>query len=148
MMNLFLALAVILLRASLAHTTAVFAHFMVSNTHSYTTADWNNDIQLAQAAHIDAFALNLTYNEGDDQSVAAVFNAASALGFKLFFSFDYAGNRPWPKQVVIDLINQYSSSSAYHRYQGRPFVSTFEGPERATDWIDTKGQTQCFFGPD
>jgi len=78
-----------------AEAAAVFAHFMVSNSHAYTTADWTSEIQLAQAAHIDAFALNIAYAEGDDQSIANAFQVASSLGFRLFFSFDYAGNGPW-----------------------------------------------------
>lgn len=67
----------------------------VSNSHDYTIADWTSEIQLAKAAHIDAFALNIAYAEGDEQSIANVFQVASSLGFKLFFSFDYAGNGPW-----------------------------------------------------
>jgi len=74
---------------------AVFAHFMASNSHDYTIADWTSEIQQAQASHIDAFALNMAYAEDDDQSIANVFQVASSLGFRLFFSFDYAGNGPW-----------------------------------------------------
>ncbi|KAL4948285.1 glycosyl hydrolase family 71-domain-containing protein [Aspergillus filifer] len=43
------------------HAAAVFAHFMVTNSANYTSDDWENDIQLAQDAHIDAFALNMAY---------------------------------------------------------------------------------------
>lgn len=38
---------------------SVFAHFMVGNAYPYTANDWTTDIGLAQAAGIDAFALNL-----------------------------------------------------------------------------------------
>ena len=37
----------------------VFAHFMVGNSFPYTVEDWTNDIQLALAHGIDAFALNV-----------------------------------------------------------------------------------------
>lgn len=80
--------------------------------------------------------------------LAAAFAAASGTGFQLFFSFDYAGNGPWPKQTVIDYINQYSGNGAYFHYNGQPFVSTFEGPGNADDWTDIKAQTGCFFMPD
>lgn len=89
-------------------------------------------------------------NEEDTtrSSVPLAFDAAAAVGFKLFFSFDYAGNGAWDKQVVIDLITQYSASSAYFYRGSQAFVSTFEGPENAVDWIDIKSQTGCFFMPD
>ncbi|KAH7305172.1 glycosyl hydrolase family 71-domain-containing protein, partial [Rhexocercosporidium sp. MPI-PUGE-AT-0058] len=76
------------------------------------------------------------------------FSAADAAGFKLFFSFDYAGNGPWPQSNVISLINGYKMRASYFYYNGKPFVSTFEGPERANDWVTIKGQTNCFFIPD
>ncbi|KAF4839834.1 Mutanase [Colletotrichum siamense] len=128
---------------------AVFAHFMVGNTAEYTDSDWADDINKAKEAHIDAFALNMAQGEEmNDKSVKAVFAKAEQLGFQLFFSFDYAGNGPWKKQVVIDMLKKYSSSPAHFRHEGKPFVSTFEGPAQADDWIDIKAQTGCFFVPD
>jgi hypothetical protein len=77
------------------------------------------------------------------------FTAATNLGsgFKLFFSFDYAGNGPWAKADVINLINQYKSSPAYFRHGTKPLVSTFEGPKWAPDWVSIKSQTGCYFMP-
>ncbi|KAK2007854.1 hypothetical protein LZ32DRAFT_34490 [Colletotrichum eremochloae] len=128
---------------------AVFAHFMVGNTAEYTDSDWEDDINKAKEAHIDAFALNMAQGEDmNDKSVKAVFAKAEQLGFQLFFSFDYAGNGPWKKQVVIDMIKKYGGSPAHFHHKGKPFVSTFEGPAQADDWIDIKAQTGCFFVPD
>ncbi|KXH28062.1 mutanase [Colletotrichum nymphaeae SA-01] len=128
---------------------AVFAHFMVGNTEHYSAADWIDDIKLAQEAHIDAFALNMAKGEPmNAKAIADAFSNAEALGFKLFFSFDYAGRGPFSKEEVITWINKYASSSAYFRYQGKPFVSTFEGPDQAEDWVDIKATTGCFFIPD
>lgn len=76
------------------------------------------------------------------------FRAAEGLGFKLFFSFDYAGNGPFQKSDVISYINKYAASSAYYRHNGKPFVSTFEGPLNAADWETIKSTTDCFFVPD
>ncbi|CDM36417.1 CAZyme family GH71 and CBM24 [Penicillium roqueforti] len=127
---------------------AVFAHFMVTNTANYTSNDWENDILLAQDAHIDAFALNMAYADSTNTgALAAAFSAADSLGFKLFFSFDYAGNGDWPKADVITLIQQYSAHSSYYFYKGQAFVSTFEGPGRADDWPEIKAVTGCFFIP-
>ncbi|KAK9318864.1 glycosyl hydrolase family 71-domain-containing protein [Lipomyces orientalis] len=143
-----LALA-ILLGACQAQAKAVFAHFMVGNAGNYTTSDWENDISLAQQAHIDAFALNIAYNDPTtDNSLLNAFDAANSLGFMLFFSFDYAGNGPWPEADVVGLILNYGTNTAYYQYNGQPFVSTFEGPASASDWTTIKSETGCFFMPD
>ncbi|CAG8112343.1 unnamed protein product [Penicillium nalgiovense] len=128
---------------------AVFAHFMVTNSENYTISDWESDMKLAQDAHIDAFALNMAWKDGtNDASVKKAFIAANTAGFLLFFSFDYAGNGPWDKDVVIEMIQEYGPKSAYFHYDGKPFVSTFEGPDSADDWVTIKAQTGCFFMPD
>jgi hypothetical protein len=78
----------------------------------------------------------------------AAFSTAASQGFKLFFSFDYAGNGPWPKTDVGALLVAYTALEAYYTYQGKYFVSTFEGPGNADDWIDLKAQYNVFFMPD
>lgn len=123
--------------------------FKVTNSENYTVSDWESDMKLARDAHIDAFALNMAWKDGtNDASVKMAFTAANAVGFQLFFSFDYAGNGPWDKDVVIDMIQQYGSTSVYFHHNGKPFVSTFEGPGSADDWVTIKAQTGCFFMPD
>ncbi len=133
-----------------ANVKAVFAHFMVGNTGSYSVADWQNDISTAAAAHIDGFALNMAVGEATNgASLANAFTAANNLGsgFKLFFSFDYAGNGLWNKADVISLLNQYISNPAYYRRGSQPLVSTFEGPAASADWPAIKAATNCFFIP-
>jgi hypothetical protein len=121
----------------------------VTNSANFTVSDWESDIQLAQEAGIDAFALNMAYADpANSGGLSDAFTAAESLGFQLFFSFDYAGNGPWPMQDVINLITEYSSSSAYYQYNGQPFVSTFEGPNNYADWFTIKAETGCFFIPD
>lgn len=74
----------------------------MSNTKTFTEADWENDIRNAMAAGIDAFAMNMAANESTTEtSLPKAFKVAAAKGFKLFFSFDYAGNGPWDKKVRI-----------------------------------------------
>ncbi|KAL2126620.1 hypothetical protein VTI74DRAFT_527 [Chaetomium olivicolor] len=133
----------------LAEAKAVFAHFMVGNTKAFGLDDWKHEIQLAQDAQIDAFALNMANDDStNDAALPLAFNAAEALNFKLFFSFDYAGNGPWPKSTVTDMINKYGQSVAYFKRGPQPFVSTFEGPGNAEDWHRIKADTNCFFIPD
>ncbi|KAF4176160.1 hypothetical protein CNMCM8694_000091 [Aspergillus lentulus] len=132
-----------------ANAAAVFAHFMVSNSANFTVDTWKNDIKLAQEAHIDAFALNMAAGDPvNDKALPLAFEAARSLGFKLFFSFDYAGNGPWDKDVVIDLLLTYGADAAYYKYKNQPFASTFEGPTNARDWANIKADTGCFFVPD
>ncbi|KAK4870114.1 hypothetical protein LT330_005168 [Penicillium expansum] len=79
-----------------ANAKAVFAHFMVTNSENYTLSNWNSDMTMTKDAHIDAFALNMAWKDGTNEaSVKMAFTAANTVGFKLFFSFDYAGNGPW-----------------------------------------------------
>ncbi|KAH2822010.1 hypothetical protein KXW76_007929, partial [Aspergillus fumigatus] len=133
----------------LADAKAVFAHFMVTNSQNYTLSDWELDMKLAKDAHIDAFAMNMAWEDStNDHSLEMAFNVANSVGFKLFFSFDYAGNGPWSQDTVIRMIQQYGSNGAYFQYNGKPFVSTFEGPSNAEDWVTIKAQTGCFFIPD
>ncbi|KAL7658371.1 Glucan endo-1,3-alpha-glucosidase agn1 [Aspergillus niger] len=121
----------------------------VTNSENYTVTDWEDDMKMAQNAHIDAFALNMAYlDKTNDASVAMAFTAANSVGFKLLFSFDYAGNGAWDQEVVIQIIQQYGSNGAYFLHEGKPFVSTFEGPNNAADWVTIKAETGCFFMPD
>ena len=53
-------------------------------------------MNLAKDAGIDAFALNMASGDStNNATIPMAFAAAEAVGFKLFFSFDYAGNGPW-----------------------------------------------------
>lgn len=121
----------------------------VGNCKSWETSDWQADIKIAQQAHIDAFALNIAAeDENNAISIDRAFSAAESLGFKLFLSFDYAGNGPFDMNDVIAYITEYGASPAYFTVDGQPLVSTFEGPANADDWIIIKSQTNCFFLPD
>lgn len=149
-MKAFQFLAAGLLAAGQASAKAVFAHFMIGNTAQYTVTDFVYDMQLAQQAHIDGFALNMAYlDDANDKSVPLAFEAATQVpGFKLFFSFDYAGNGPWPMETVTEMLNTYGPKSEYfHHSTGQPLVSTFEGPSNAEDWATIKSDTGCFFVP-
>ncbi|OBR10453.1 mutanase [Colletotrichum higginsianum IMI 349063] len=139
-----------LVGACRVQAAAVFAHFMVGNTAEYSDDTWRTDIRLAKEAHIDAFALNMAHGESvNEASLEKAFRAAGNEGFKLFFSFDYAGRGPWPKDTVVAYLKKYASRAEYFKHSdGKPLVSTFEGPGNAQDWIDIKKQVSCFFIPD
>ncbi|KAB8261806.1 glycosyl hydrolase family 71-domain-containing protein [Aspergillus pseudonomiae] len=138
-----------LLLAGTSHGKAVFAHFMIGNTGNYTGSDFDDDIAKAKEAHIDAFALNMANDDPvNDAAVSIFFEQAEKHGFQLFFSFDYAGNGPWKMSDVINMINNYGGKASYYHYEGKPLVSTFEGPANSDDWLVIKQSTGCFFVPD
>ena len=121
----------------------------MGNTKLLDTDDWSQEIKAAQDAGIDAFVLNMANRDStNDIALPKAFSAADAQGFKLLFSFDYAGNGPWDKLVVIKMISEYGTKETYFKNDGKPFVSTFEGPNNADDWKEIKKQTNCFFMPD
>lgn len=104
---------------------------------------------MAKDAYIDAFALNFANDEATTEiQLPVAFRVAEELNFKLLFSFDYAGNGPWAKEDVRGLIKEYGSRSTYFKRGTKPFVSTFEGPGNAEDWVWIKKETGCFFIPD
>ncbi|KAG7291440.1 hypothetical protein NEMBOFW57_001459 [Staphylotrichum longicolle] len=151
MLFLATALLALLIGAGGVQGKAVFAHFMVGNTVSFDGASWTHQMNLAQNAHIDAFALNIAYGWKDNEKqIGNAFSAAASAGFKLFFSFDYAGGtEPWPLESVRTLIRTYGKHTGYYQHNGLPLVSTFEGPGQADDWKTiNSGDTSCFFIPD
>ncbi|MCJ1409372.1 hypothetical protein MMC19_003452 [Ptychographa xylographoides] len=126
----------------------VFAHLIVGNTYGWTQANWASDIQLAAAAGIDGFALNIG---GDSYTTTQLNNAFAAANaqknFTLFISFDYAAYA-FTSQSVITYINTYKTQASYFLYNGAPLASTFEGVPNAADWPGIKAATGCFFVPD
>lgn len=89
-------------------------------------------------------------DEKTNDGLATAFEVAVSLDFKLFFSFDYAGNGVWAKSTVISFIDAWKGSSAYYKRPGglQPLVSTFEGSGMGADWTEIKAKTGCFFVPD
>lgn len=88
-------------------TKVLRMHLQVTNSQNYTLSDWELDMKLAKDAHIDAFAMNMAWEDStNDHSLEMAFNVANSVGFKLFFSFDYAGNGPWSQDTVIRMIQQ------------------------------------------
>ncbi|KAL2814367.1 glycosyl hydrolase family 71-domain-containing protein [Aspergillus cavernicola] len=148
-------LTTLLTLPSCIQSKAVFAHFMLANTENYTVSTWKTDIHAAKSSLIDAFALNTGHGMNHTtQSLNDAFTAAEELDFKLFFSLDYSGAGPWPKNSVIELLKRYTGRSAYFQHDGKPLVSTFEGFQHAGDWADIKSEVSsdvegcCFFIPD
>jgi hypothetical protein len=121
----------------------------VGNTEGWSQSEWETEIDLAQQAKIDAFVLNIAHGEvANAAQVGNAFSAANKEGFKLLFSFDYAGgDGGWPKDDVRTLLKQYASDGAYYKRDNQPVVSTFEGPGAAGDWSSIKPEFGIYFIP-
>ena len=121
----------------------------MGNAYGMGTDGFSSDMKLAQAAKIDGFALNIASGDGNNHNyLGQAFDAADALGFKVFISFDYASGGAWSAGAVTDTINKYKGRSSHFMVNGAPFVSTFEGANNAGDWAGIKGSTGCYFVPD
>ena len=115
----------------------VFAHYMVCNRdYGGSVAGYERDIQDAQAAGVDGFALNCgSWNSAFyKQDTESMFQAAEALhsGFKLFFSADMTG---LTFQDVTAMMTAYANRPNYWHLQqtdgtavvSRPVLSTWGG---------------------
>lgn len=106
-------------------------------------------MQLAQAAGIDAFALNVgATDQTTTTQVPQAYAAAAQIRFKVFLSFDYAAQGPWSSQAVVNTIRTYANSPAQFTVNGLPLVSTFEGTAKASDWATIRQSTPLFLVPE
>ncbi|KAL2022037.1 hypothetical protein VTK56DRAFT_6277 [Thermocarpiscus australiensis] len=125
----------------------VFAHYMVGLTCGQSPSQWTHDIQTARAAGIDGFALNIGPSDPwTDAQLHLAYTIAEQLGdFFLFISFDMAPGRSWAVVQVVDLINRYKGSVAQMLVNGKPLVSTFEGPAWSDNWPEVRCRTGGIF---
>ncbi|KZW03361.1 glycoside hydrolase [Exidia glandulosa HHB12029] len=114
----------------------VFAHFMVGILGTtYTLQDWVNDINLAKATGIDAFALNIGTDSFTDTQLSLAYTAANANGFKLFISFDFAASPGFGTNFqteVVPRLQTYAPNGANVVWNNKALVSTFSGD--GFDW--------------
>jgi hypothetical protein len=126
----------------------VFAHYMVTNqdyqgntdpTQEAKIAAYEREIQQAQAAGIDGFALNVGGWLNQNYYIiysAQIFEAAARLnsGFKLMFSADMCcGNA---MADVEDMVRRFANdprySQVYFKYNGKVVLTTFSGDNVGT----------------
>eukprot|EP00250_Pteridium_aquilinum_P019553 c24474_g1_i1 orf=152-1498(-) len=135
----FMAFAFLLLLSVFSHNLPsslaqeppmVFAHYMLySFLYSDDVAGFTKEIQLAQSHGIDAFALNTpAWNPTLQTRADNLYQAAENLGFKLFFSADF---NSYDGSLTLDnirtMLTRYANYSSQLTYQGKQFLSTFEG---------------------
>ena len=113
-------------------TPLVFAHYMLMSQPP--NADYSTDIKLAQAAGIDAFALNYGSWNHDFETqdgylesfykAVNTFNLANNASFKLFISVDLTS--VGTTEQVISLFNKYSTNTAQLKVDNKAFFSSFQ----------------------
>lgn len=116
-----------LLSAEAASPHLVFAHYMVCfATYGESIDGYKREIQEAQAAGIDGFALNV--GAWDDPQayyktrVSLMYNAAEQLatGFKLFFSVDFEN-----ASNTVAMVEQFAGRTNSFRYAGKLVLSSY-----------------------
>ncbi|KAI0853638.1 glycoside hydrolase family 71 protein [Daldinia vernicosa] len=127
----------------------VFAHYMVGLTSGQSQDQWQTDITQAKSAGIDGFALNVGSSDSwNAEQLQLAYDTAASNSFSLFLSFDMAASS-WTTDQVIALVNQYKDASSQLKVNGKPFVSTFEGPDWADNWATVRSSTgDIFLVPD
>jgi len=132
---LFTLLSAYLVR--LASAKNVFAHFMVANSASYSSTDWENEINAASALGIQGFTLNTAGNSYEPDQIASAYSVAEPLGFKFFFSFDFSNG--WDVASMASLISAHASSQSTFKWGNDVLVSSFNGEAMGdTFWEDLK----------
>jgi len=128
----------------------VFAHYMVCfATYGQTIDGYKREIQEAQAAGLDGFALNMgAWNNTDtyyQTNTALMYAAAEQLGtgFKLFFSVDFYDGT---NSDAVGMVLSYAQRTNTFRQNGKVVLSTYDGngmgwpairSQIATNGVDT-----------
>lgn len=135
----------------------VFAHYMLVTRP--ISGNYTSDITLAASAGISAFALNYGGDDTDFDTqtsyltefydtVADLSSQDVSLNFKLFISIDTTAVTN--ASLVVSLYNQFASSPAQLRINGKPVLSSFQINNPAWNWqtdIVNNLSTPPFFLP-
>ncbi|KAJ0418995.1 glycoside hydrolase [Aspergillus carlsbadensis] len=119
----------------------VTAHFMVGIVEFYTLDDWKEDMELAKEIGIDAFALNCaSIDKYTDPQLALAYEAAEAVNFKVFISFDFAYWSNGDSPRITSIMQKYANHPGQFQYNGAALVSTFVGD--SFNWSPVKSAVQ------
>jgi len=121
-------------RAATNTNHLVFAHYMVCFAdYGASIAGYTQDIQDAQAAGIDGFALDVGAWSGPDtyykSRVELIYEAAEQLGtnFKLFFCSELGSTND-----IVNMVSTYAPRTNSFRYQGKVVLSSYG--QAQLDW--------------
>ncbi|KAF6231493.1 hypothetical protein HO173_010245 [Letharia columbiana] len=113
----------------------VFCHFMIGVVDDRTSAsDYDNDMQQAKAAGIDAFALNIGIDGFTSTQLDFAYESAHSNGMSVFISFDFNWYSTSNTSGIADTIGTYAGYPAQLLIDSKVFVSSFSG-----DGLDLAG---------
>ncbi|KAF8644534.1 hypothetical protein AX16_008410 [Volvariella volvacea WC 439] len=121
----------------------------LSDTYSFTQADWVDDFQRMQAKGVDAVAMNIGSSSWQRAQVASAYAAAQSMGtgFKLFFSFDFT-EMGCDVNDIISRVNEFANHPNQFKVNGRPMISSFAGDCLGHGgWAYLKAQTNGYVMP-
>ncbi|KAL7905229.1 carbohydrate-binding module family 24 protein [Trichoderma velutinum] len=126
----------------------VFCHFMIGIVGDRgSSADYDDDMQRAKAAGIDAFALNIGVDGYTDQQLGYAYDSADRNGMKVFISFDFNWWSPGNAVGVGQKIAQYASRPAQLFVDNRPFASSFAGDGLDVNALRSAAGSNVYFVP-
>ena len=105
-------------------------------------------MQRANAAGIDAFALNIGTNDYTTDQLDYAYESAQNNGMKVFISFDFNWFNPTTDAAKIgDLVKQYAEKGAQLKVGDKVFVSSFAGDQLDVDTVRSSAGTDLFLAP-
>ena len=109
---------------------------------------YDEEFNIAKAARIDAFALNIGPGVNNTQ-LGYAYESAGRVGIKAFISFDFNDglfsiNDP---TTVGDRIKAFKDNPAQLKIDNKPFVSTFAGPGLNVAAVEAAAGSDIFFMP-
>ncbi|KAL6721635.1 hypothetical protein ACLMJK_000739 [Lecanora helva] len=106
----------------------VFCHFMIGTVGGRSSAsDYDQDMQQAQAAGIDAFALNIGTDDYTETQLNYAYQSAANNGMSVFISFDFNWYKTSQTSDLGKLIKSYGGQSAQLKVDNKIVVSSFQG---------------------
>ncbi|KAL6894894.1 mutanase [Trichoderma evansii] len=126
----------------------VFCHFMIGIVGDRgSSSDYDDDMQRAKAAGIDAFALNIGVDGYTDQQLGFAYDSANRNGMKVFISFDFNWWSPGNAAGVGQKIAQYANLPAQLYVDNRPFASSFAGDGLDVNALRSAAGSNVYFVP-
>jgi hypothetical protein len=105
------------------------------------------DMQLAKAAGIDAFALNIGVDPYTDAQLGYAYESAAANDMKVFISFDFNWFSTSDAAKVGQMIAKYGSKPGQLVVDGKVFASSFAGDGLDVKALRAAAGVDVFFAP-
>ncbi|KAK7056687.1 hypothetical protein VNI00_002404 [Paramarasmius palmivorus] len=118
------------------------------NRYNYNYSHWVSDFQMMKNYSIDAAALNIgKTGDWQHQQILSAYDAATAVGFSVFISFDYT-SFDCNTTTTISYVNENKNKPSQFKVNGKPFISSFSGYcLGASGWMTVKNSTGGYLMP-